>query len=428
MGCWGMGLNQSDEYCEVYEDFMENYDEGMAVAEIREEILSKYLKEFGKDDPILQDVYFALAKAGWMCCDQSPEILKRAKAIIESGANLEFYRELGADDRDLALRQKKLRAFWDSLQTPRAKPRKRHPAPRERELPDLDAGDVLTYKAPQGQRVLIVLDRIGWPRFFEDQLFCCILQRSYKREELSSLDPLKEKLGLISSFTGKEFLASSSYRTIGHIEVPDSLYSKLYPLSWNGQILFFESSKKDFQVDYAPEEELELGQLLNEKTPEGMSLYGKVSRVSFHGGGVRQTYIKTEPRKETVKKTVNHFKTEEIDRVISQVGFNESEDFYRALDSVVYSLGRDAENTEEAVYAYRLLMELSQHPNAHVRQAVITALANLATLRKKAPLSEKEITALIHREWRAADDAEKAILLDAVEDLRRSRGWQIILP
>ncbi len=428
MGCWGMGLNQSDEYCEVYESFMERYDEGMAAAEIREEILSDYLKEFNKDDPILHDVYFALAKAGWMCCDQSPEILARVKAIIESGANLEFYRELGADDRDLALRQKKLGAFWDSLQSPRARPRKRRPAPRERELPDLDAGDVLSYKAPQGQRVLVVLDRIGWPRFFEDQLFCCILQRTFQQEALRTLDPLKETLGLISSFTGQEFLARSSYRKIGHIAVPDSLYGKLYPMSWNGQILFLESGKKDFQAAFSPEEELELGQLLTGKTPEGMSLYGKVSRVSFRGGGVRQSYIKTEPRKETVKKAVNRFRTEEIDRVLSQVGVNESEDFYRALDSVVYSLGRDAENTEEAVYAYRLLMELSQHPKAQVRQAVIGALGTMAARNKKAPLSEKELTALIQREWSEADAVGKGILTDAMEDLRQSRGWQIALP
>ena len=116
MGCWGMGLNQSDEYCEVYENFMNSYDKGTAVAEIRQEILSQYLKEFDKDDPILHDVYFALAKAGWMCCDQSPEILERVKAIIESGANLAFYRELGADDRDLSLRQKKLDAARSKIQ------------------------------------------------------------------------------------------------------------------------------------------------------------------------------------------------------------------------------------------------------------------------------------------------------------------------
>lgn len=425
MGCWGMGLNQSDEFCEVYENFMENYDKGMAVAEIREEILSNYLKEFAKDDPILHDVYFALAKAGWMCCDQSPEILERVKAIIESGANLEFYWELGAGDRDLTLRQKKLSAFWDSLQTPRAKPRKRHPAPRERELPDLDAGDVLAYKVPQGQRVLIVLERIGWPTFFEDQLFCCVLQRAFARQELSAMKPLPEKLGLISSFYAREFLAPSSYRRIGTVSVPVGLYAKLYPSGWNGQNLFLEGSKKDFQKDFAPEEELKLGQLLAGKTPEGMSLYSKVSRVSFHGGGVRQIYIKTEPRKEKAKKAVNRFKTEAVELVLARVGVEESEDFYHVLNRVINSLGRDAENTEEAVYAYRLLMELSQHPNTHVRQAVITALADMAALRKKAPLSEKEITALIQREWSGADEMEKAILLDAVESLRRSKRWHI---
>ncbi len=428
MGCWGMGLNQSDEYCEVYETFMERYDEGMAVAEIREELLSHYLKEFSKDDPILHDVYFALAKAGWMCCDQSPEILERVKAIIESGANLDFYRELGADDRDLALRQKKLGAFWDSLQSPRARPRKRRPAPRERELPDLDAGDVLSYKTPQGQRVIVVLDRIGWPRFFEDQLFCCILQRTFQQEALRTLDPLKERLGLISSFTGQEFLAPSSYRKIGHVAVPDSLYGKLYPMSWNGQILFLESGKKDFQAAFSPEEELELGQLLMGKTPEGMSLYSKVSRVSFRGGGVRQSYIKTEPRKETVKKAVNRFQTEEIDRVLSQVGVNESEDFYRALDSVVYRLGRDAENTEEAVYAYRLLMELSQHPKSSVRMAVLRALGVIAVRHKKVPLSEAEIKDRLYAQWRQGDPAEKAVLKNVMEDLRQSRGWQFVLP
>ena len=78
--------------------------------------------------------------------------------------------------------------------------------------------------------------------------------------------------------------------------------------------------------------------------------------------------------------------------------------------------------------AYHLLMELSQHPSARVRQAVITALGTMAALNKKAPFSEKELTALIQREWSEADAVEKGILMDAIEDLRQSRGWQIALP
>lgn len=428
MGCWGMGLNQSDEYCEVYEDFMESYDKGKAVSEICEEILSRYFKDFGKDDPILHDVYFALAKAGWMCCEQSPEILERVKAIIESGANLEFYRELGADDRDLALRQKKLRAFWDSLQTPRAKPRKRHPAPHERELPDLAAGDMLVYKAPQGQRVLIVLERIGWPTFFEDQLFCCVLQRTFARQELSSMDPLREKIGLISAFYAREFLTPSSYRKIGTVSVPEGLYAKLYPTAWNGQTLLLEGRKKDFQRDYAPLEELALGQLLAGAAPEGLSLYSRASKVSFDGGGVVQIYIQTEPREKKESGPVNGFETVKIDRLLARVGVDEDEDFYQELDGLIDSLARDTKNPAELRYAYGLLMELSQHPKSSVRMAVLRAIGVMAVRHKKAPLSETEIKDRIYAQWRQGDPAERAVLKDVMEELRRSRGWQFVLP
>ena len=42
MGCWGMGITQSDEYCEIYERFMVEYDEGKPLAEIKQDILEEY--------------------------------------------------------------------------------------------------------------------------------------------------------------------------------------------------------------------------------------------------------------------------------------------------------------------------------------------------------------------------------------------------
>ena len=57
---------------------------------------------------IEHDVYFALAKAEWMCSEQSELVLDRVKEIIESGANIEFYRELNATEKDLTLRQRNL--------------------------------------------------------------------------------------------------------------------------------------------------------------------------------------------------------------------------------------------------------------------------------------------------------------------------------
>ena len=79
--------------------------------EVAAAILSKYHAEFDDEDGVMHDVYFALAKAEWMCCAQSELVLNRVKEIIESGANIEFYRELEATESDLKLRKKNLEKF-----------------------------------------------------------------------------------------------------------------------------------------------------------------------------------------------------------------------------------------------------------------------------------------------------------------------------
>lgn len=109
MGCWGMGITQSDEYCDVYDNFMEEYDEGKPVADITKDILNEYLEEFEPDDGILHDVYFALGKAQWMCGGISDEILSRISQIIKNDENIAFYRELEASEKDLKLRKRILK-------------------------------------------------------------------------------------------------------------------------------------------------------------------------------------------------------------------------------------------------------------------------------------------------------------------------------
>ena len=106
MGCWGMGITQSDEFCEVYDRFLEEYDQGRAVAEIREGLLLEYLGECDEEDGVLHDVYFAIAKAEWMCAEQSKAILDKVRYIIDNDLNITFYRELGATKSDLQLRCK----------------------------------------------------------------------------------------------------------------------------------------------------------------------------------------------------------------------------------------------------------------------------------------------------------------------------------
>lgn len=265
MGCWGMGLTQSDQFMEAYEAFMEEYDAGGEPAAIRDRILDDYRKEFADDDPILHDVWFALAKAEWMCCAQSKMVLDRVWEIIESEENLAFYRELEASDRDLAARKRNLDKFWRTLSTPRQKPRKRRPPAKEKVLPPLNAGDVIAYPVEGGRRVAVVLDVLDCVKeeYLGPHVFCGILKRIFSREELKTLEPLREELGWIGFYDADEFLAPSSIRTIGQVSMPEKLYARFF-LEWH-KVVIISGKRQDFRADHFLAEGYLLQDLLNEQ-------------------------------------------------------------------------------------------------------------------------------------------------------------------
>lgn len=222
MGVWGMGLAQSDEYCEVYETFMEAYDDGGEPEKIAVDILEQYLDEFDADDGVLHDVYFALAKAQWMCQALEPGIYDRVKEIIEKGENIDFYRELEATEADLRLRQKNLQKFLVTLRTPRPVKRKlkRKKPTEEKKLPDLNAGDVLLYSEAGVKRVAIVLgyyESQGWSKIvmlIVSKRFC----------EKPTMEQIWQGTGQIVSFGPEQFLGKTKYKVIGNMPVPEDYY------------------------------------------------------------------------------------------------------------------------------------------------------------------------------------------------------------
>lgn len=220
MGVWGMGLTQSDEFCEVYEQFMDRYNRGDEVSTIISDILAEYHNEFSDDDGILHDVYFALAKAEWMCCAQSETVINKVKTIIESEANISFYRELEATEADLKKRRKNLEKFWETLQTPRVKPRQRRidPLDRVKELPPIQPGDCYAYKFDTGYRIVVILDRFQ-EEGRREHACCCILNRTFSSIDI---DVIKEEIGYIAEYIGNEFIAKSKLRKLTPISVPEN--------------------------------------------------------------------------------------------------------------------------------------------------------------------------------------------------------------
>lgn len=220
MGVWGMGMTQSDEFCEVYENFMEQYNKGLEAADITAAILSQYHEEFDESDGVWHDVYFALAKAEWMCCAQSEQILSKVKNIIETEGNIAFYRELGATESDLKKRRRNLEKFWTTLQTPRAKPKRREKEPQIKKLPPVQAGDCYAYKFGSGYRILVILDRFE-ERGSTESVFCCILKRTFD-SITADIDVLNEEIGHMATYTAYTFIARSQLRKTGAVSLPEN--------------------------------------------------------------------------------------------------------------------------------------------------------------------------------------------------------------
>lgn len=257
MGAWGAGLTQSDEYCEVYDSFMEKYDAGKSVDAITDEILDGYLSEFDADDGILHDVYFTLAKCQWMCGALSDTIMATVKEIIQKGKNLAFLEELDADDRFLRDRKKNLDKFLLSLETPRKTPRKRKTPPKERHLPPANIGDVFSYKGKAGLRIMVVLDFWDKTHWCEGY-FCCILDNEYQvKPDINEL--ALEKIGQIGMYDAEAFLPASKIRFIGNLRIPPNKYAELF-----GNSLLI-GCREDFYTSKHTKQSMTLEELLKSK-------------------------------------------------------------------------------------------------------------------------------------------------------------------
>lgn len=126
MGTWGTSISSNDTYEDIYSMFFELYNDGRAVADISNKLIADNLETINDTDDC-NNFWFALAKAQWECKQLEKGILDRVKNIIETGADLEVWRQLDADEKDIKKRKIVLDKFLTDIQTerPKAKPRKK---------------------------------------------------------------------------------------------------------------------------------------------------------------------------------------------------------------------------------------------------------------------------------------------------------------
>ena len=120
---------------------------------------------------------------------------------------------------------------------------------------------------------------------------------------------------------------------------------------------------------------------------------------------------------------MNNFRVEEIDQVITSVT---DDAITPELISVIFCLGRDAENEEEYDYAFSKLLELYERKNATVKAQVIQAFSLLAVLKQDIKTLDRAIVEpLILSANSSAVGTNKSTIQDAIDDINHSLNWNI---
>ena len=154
MAFWGMDLNQSDEFCEIYNEYMDLYDIGLEPSVITQQILNRFPFE-----NISHNILFAIAKAEWSLGFRSESVFSRVNQIIDNRKNIAYYRSLGFSEQDIKEREEKLFSFQALLQTPPKAPRKRKISACNM-IKRLPKGTVSYYEADDGYYGFVVLDAV----------------------------------------------------------------------------------------------------------------------------------------------------------------------------------------------------------------------------------------------------------------------------
>lgn len=147
MGTWGTAIKNSDAFADIYSEFYELYNKGGQPKIISNQII-KDNWEILEIEEEKHSLWFALALAQWETKSLEPEILQTVENIINSGAEIKTWTDLGADKKDITKRKAALVKFLGKLHsenpkiTARTKPKLKTPI--------FSTGDCLVFKLENG--------------------------------------------------------------------------------------------------------------------------------------------------------------------------------------------------------------------------------------------------------------------------------------
>jgi len=159
MGTWGTEVKSNDTSSDIYLDYFELYNDGQEPAEISKKLVSDNRELISNPDDC-NNFWFVLALANWETKSLDKELFERVKAIIESGQDLQVWRDLDADESEIKRRKVALEKFLEKISSEKAKPKARKK--KRTKEPIFDKGACLTFKLDNdnyGGAVVIEADK-----------------------------------------------------------------------------------------------------------------------------------------------------------------------------------------------------------------------------------------------------------------------------
>lgn len=124
MGTWNTEIKGNDTTFDIYSNFFEKYNNGGNQVWVSNEIKTEFADYFS-DSEDRNNSLFGLALAQWETKSLEPKILKLVKEIIDSGTDLELWKELGADEKTIQKRKTVLQNFLKLISTEKPKAKRR---------------------------------------------------------------------------------------------------------------------------------------------------------------------------------------------------------------------------------------------------------------------------------------------------------------
>jgi len=147
MGTWGTAINSNDTSSGIYADFFDQYNEGVK-PDVIAGLLIRDNRDLIDNPDDSNNFWFTLALALWETKSLDSGTYNRVKQIIVSGQDLESWRELGAEEKEIAKRKIVLENFLQKISTEKARPKA--PSKKQIEEPIFEKGDCLIFKMSNG--------------------------------------------------------------------------------------------------------------------------------------------------------------------------------------------------------------------------------------------------------------------------------------